>query len=85
VDVGVQAGRQAQPRPRVHVASSTPRAARLRADINVKAIVKCLSVEAIARYMQAFGGEIHISAVFGDDLYILRGNSDRNDFQPFER
>jgi DNA-binding XRE family transcriptional regulator len=31
------------------------------------------TVEAIARYVQALGGEIQISAVFGDDLYILRG------------
>ncbi|GII75987.1 putative antitoxin HigA3 [Sphaerisporangium rufum] len=31
------------------------------------------TVEAIARYVQALGGHIQISAVFGDDLYILRG------------
>ncbi|WP_433372873.1 helix-turn-helix domain-containing protein [Streptosporangium sp. CA-115845] len=31
------------------------------------------TVEAIARYVQALGGQIQISAVFGDDLYILRG------------
>lgn len=31
------------------------------------------TVEAIARYVQALGGQLQISAVFGDDLYILRG------------
>ncbi len=31
------------------------------------------TVETIARYVQALGGEIQISAVFGDDLYILGG------------
>ncbi|MEN3535636.1 helix-turn-helix transcriptional regulator [Microbispora sp. ZYX-F-249] len=31
------------------------------------------TVEAIARYVQALGGRIQICAVFGDDLYILRG------------
>ncbi|NJQ13547.1 helix-turn-helix domain-containing protein [Streptomyces bohaiensis] len=31
------------------------------------------TVEAIARYVAALGGRIQISAVFGDDLYILRG------------
>ncbi|WP_277682401.1 helix-turn-helix domain-containing protein [Saccharomonospora azurea] len=31
------------------------------------------TVDAIARYVQALGGHIQISAVFGDDLYILRG------------
>ncbi|XVQ13906.1 helix-turn-helix domain-containing protein [Spirillospora sp. CA-255316] len=31
------------------------------------------TVEAIARYVEALGGQIQISAVFGDDLYILRG------------
>jgi predicted transcriptional regulator len=31
------------------------------------------TVEVIARYVQALGGQIQISAVFGDDLYILRG------------
>jgi DNA-binding XRE family transcriptional regulator len=31
------------------------------------------TVEAIARYVQALGGHLKISAVFGDDLYILRG------------
>jgi DNA-binding XRE family transcriptional regulator len=31
------------------------------------------TVEAIARYVQALGGQIQISAVFGDGLYILRG------------
>jgi DNA-binding XRE family transcriptional regulator len=31
------------------------------------------TVEAIARYVQALGGQIQISAVFGDDPYILRG------------
>jgi DNA-binding XRE family transcriptional regulator len=33
------------------------------------------TVEAIARYVQALGGQIQISAVFGDDLYILRGTN----------
>ena len=31
------------------------------------------TIEAVARYVQAIGGHIQISAVFGDDLYILRG------------
>jgi DNA-binding XRE family transcriptional regulator len=31
------------------------------------------TVEVIVRYVQALGGQIQISAVFGDDLYILRG------------
>jgi DNA-binding XRE family transcriptional regulator len=31
------------------------------------------TVETIARYVAALGGQIQISAVFGDDLYILRG------------
>ncbi|MET8866941.1 helix-turn-helix transcriptional regulator [Nonomuraea sp. NPDC004580] len=31
------------------------------------------TVETIARYVQALGGQLQISAVFGDDLYILRG------------
>ena len=31
------------------------------------------TIEALARYVQALGGHIQISAVFGDDLYILRG------------
>lgn len=28
---------------------------------------------AITRYVQARGGQLQISAVFGDDQYILRG------------
>jgi DNA-binding XRE family transcriptional regulator len=31
------------------------------------------TIEAVARYVQAIGGQIQISAVFGDDQYILRG------------
>jgi len=31
------------------------------------------TIEAVARYVQAIGGHIQISAVFGDDHYILRG------------
>ncbi len=31
------------------------------------------TVDVIARYVQALGGQIQITAVFGDDLYILRG------------
>ncbi|MCJ0873490.1 helix-turn-helix domain-containing protein [Streptomyces sp. AP-93] len=31
------------------------------------------TVEAIARYVRALGGHLQISAVFGDDMYILRG------------
>jgi DNA-binding XRE family transcriptional regulator len=31
------------------------------------------TIEAVARYVQAVGGHIQISAVFGDDHYILRG------------
>lgn len=29
--------------------------------------------DVISRYVQALGGEIQVSAVFGDDHYILRG------------
>ncbi|WIN00964.1 helix-turn-helix transcriptional regulator [Actinoplanes oblitus] len=31
------------------------------------------TVDAIARYVHALGGYLQISAVFGDDQYILRG------------
>ena len=31
------------------------------------------TVEAAARYVEAIGGQIQISAIFGDDHYILRG------------
>lgn len=31
------------------------------------------TIEAVARYVHAIGGHIQVSAVFGDDLYILRG------------
>lgn len=31
------------------------------------------TVDVIARYVQALGGHLQISAVFGDDLFILRG------------
>ncbi|MQY13481.1 hypothetical protein SRB5_36290 [Streptomyces sp. RB5] len=30
------------------------------------------TVEVIARYVQALGGQLQITAVFGDDQYILR-------------
>ncbi len=30
-------------------------------------------VDIIARHVRACGGQIQITAVFGDDLYILRG------------
>jgi DNA-binding XRE family transcriptional regulator len=33
------------------------------------------TLEAVARYVQAIGGRIQISAVFGDDLCILRGTA----------
>jgi DNA-binding XRE family transcriptional regulator len=33
------------------------------------------TIEAVARYVQAIGGHIQISAVFGDDHYILRGTA----------
>jgi DNA-binding XRE family transcriptional regulator len=33
------------------------------------------TIEAVARYVQAIGVHIQISAVFGDDLYILRGTA----------
>ncbi|MEU6134752.1 helix-turn-helix transcriptional regulator [Nocardioides sp. NPDC047086] len=33
--------------------------------------------DVIARYVQALGGEIQVSAVFGDDHYVLRGASPR--------
>lgn len=35
------------------------------------------TIEAIARYVVALGGRIQISAIFGDDLYILRGADTR--------
>jgi DNA-binding XRE family transcriptional regulator len=31
------------------------------------------TIEAVARYVQAIGGRIQISAIFGDDHYVLRG------------
>jgi len=31
------------------------------------------TIEVVARYVQAIGGTIQISAVFGDDHYVLRG------------
>jgi DNA-binding XRE family transcriptional regulator len=31
------------------------------------------TIEAVARYVQALGGQIQISAIFGDDHYVLRG------------
>jgi DNA-binding XRE family transcriptional regulator len=31
------------------------------------------TIEAVARYVAAIGGTIQVSAVFGDDHYILRG------------
>ena len=31
------------------------------------------TIEVVARYVQAIGGQIQISAVFGDDHYVLRG------------
>jgi DNA-binding XRE family transcriptional regulator len=31
------------------------------------------TIEVVARYVQAIGGTIQISAVFGDDQYILHG------------
>jgi len=31
------------------------------------------TIEVVARYVQAIGGQIQISGVFGDDEYILRG------------
>ncbi|TDC59506.1 XRE family transcriptional regulator [Actinomadura sp. GC306] len=30
------------------------------------------TVDTIARYVRALGGELQISAVFGDDMYVLR-------------
>jgi DNA-binding XRE family transcriptional regulator len=33
------------------------------------------TIEAVARYVQAIGGHIQVSAVFGDDHYILRGTA----------
>jgi DNA-binding XRE family transcriptional regulator len=33
------------------------------------------TIEAVARYVQAIGGTIEISAVFGDDHYVLRGTA----------
>lgn len=31
------------------------------------------TIDTIARYVQALGGQLQVSAVFGDDQYILRG------------
>lgn len=31
------------------------------------------TVDVIARYVQAIGGQLQIAAVFGDDHYVLRG------------
>jgi len=33
------------------------------------------TIDAVARYVTAIGGTIQISAVFGDDHYILRGTA----------
>lgn len=33
------------------------------------------TVEAIARYVQALGGQLQVSAVFGDDQLVLRSSS----------
>ena len=33
------------------------------------------NIEAVARYVEAIGGQIQISAIFGDDHYILRGTA----------
>jgi DNA-binding XRE family transcriptional regulator len=33
------------------------------------------TIEAVARYVQAIGGRIQVSAVFGDDQYVLRGTT----------
>ena len=33
------------------------------------------TIEAAARYVEAIGGQIQISAIFGDDHYILRGTA----------
>ena len=33
------------------------------------------TIDVVARYVQAIGGTIQISAVFGDDHYILRGTA----------
>jgi DNA-binding XRE family transcriptional regulator len=33
------------------------------------------TIDAVARYVQAIGGHIQVSAVFGDDQYILRGTA----------
>lgn len=33
------------------------------------------TIDAVARYVHAIGGHIQISAVFGDDLYVLRGTA----------
>jgi DNA-binding XRE family transcriptional regulator len=35
------------------------------------------TVDAIARYVEALGGRIQITAVFGDDLYVLRSADTR--------
>ncbi len=31
------------------------------------------TVDVISRYVEAIGGQLQVSAVFGDDLFILRG------------
>jgi transcriptional regulator with XRE-family HTH domain len=36
------------------------------------------TIDAVARYVQAIGGTIQISAVFGDDRYVLRGHRYRS-------
>jgi DNA-binding XRE family transcriptional regulator len=33
------------------------------------------TIEAVARYVEAIGGQIQISAIFGDDHYVLRGTA----------
>jgi hypothetical protein len=45
----------------------------VRDDIAAGAGGEVSTIETVARYVQAIGGHIQISAVFGDDQYILRG------------
>ena len=37
------------------------------------------TIDVIARYVQAIGGQLQIAAVFGDDHYVLRGTGTGTD------
>ena len=46
-----------------------------RSEVRILFAFEVSTIETVARYVQAIGGQIQISAVFGDDHYILRGTA----------